>query len=433
MNRLATSKESFGAVRLGLRKNWAQFSLLVLVNAFVGGMVGVERTVLPLLADREFELASRVAMLNFIASFGLTKALTNLLAGRVSDRIGRKRVLLAGWLAGLPVPIIIMLAPEWSWVVFANVLLGINQGLCWSTTVIMKIDLVGPNRRGLAMGLNEAAGYLAVALAAFGAGYLAATTSLRPQPFLLGLFFAFAGLLISAFFVRETKDFTNIEANQLQNQTSEQPTFAAVFLLTSWRNKTLFASSQAGMINNLNDGMAWGLFPLFFASAGLSLEEISFLVAIYPAVWGLLQLITGAISDYTGRKWMIASGMLIQAVGIWLILLTDGFWSWINTSILLGLGTAMVYPTLLAIVGDVTHPAWRTTAVGVYRLWRDFGYVAGALLSGAIADIFGLRWAIGVVGVLTFGSGLLCALLMNELKQRQKLREKESNPYSHSC
>ncbi|WP_031460070.1 MFS transporter [Chloroflexus sp. MS-G] len=402
---------------LGLRENWSQFTLLVLVNAFVGGMVGIERTVLPLLAGAEFGLASHLSTLHFIVSFGLVKAITNLFAGGISERIGRKRTLIAGWLSGLPVPLIIMFAPDWSWVVFANVLLGINQGLCWSTTVIMKIDLVGPTRRGLAMGLNEAAGYLAVALAALGAGYLAAVTSLRPEPFWLGIIFVLAGLLISVFFVHETKDFVALEVHQHRRTTSTtfQPeTFTRVFLLTSWRNRNLFAVSQAGLINNLNDGMAWGLFPVFFAMVGLSLSEVGILVAIYPAVWGLLQLVTGAISDHIGRKKLIAGGMLIQAIAIWLLPTTNNFWEWVGASALLGVGTALVYPTLLAAIGDVAHPSWRATAVGVYRFWRDSGYVIGALLAGILADTLGISWSMWVIGALTFLSGVLVAVIMRE-------------------
>ncbi len=402
---------------LGLRENWSQFTLLVLVNAFVGGMVGIERTVLPLLAGAEFGLASHLATLHFIVSFGLVKAITNLFAGGISERIGRKRTLIAGWLSGLPVPLIIMFAADWSWVVFANVLLGINQGLCWSTTVIMKIDLVGPTRRGLAMGLNEAAGYLAVALAALGAGYLAAVTSLRPEPFWLGIIFVLAGLLISVFFVHETKDFVALEVHQHHRATSTtfQPeTFTRVFLLTSWRNRNLFAVSQAGLINNLNDGMAWGLFPVFFAMVGLSLSEVGILVAIYPAVWGLLQLVTGAISDHIGRKKLIAGGMLIQAIAIWLLPTTNNFWEWVGASALLGVGTALVYPTLLAAIGDVAHPSWRATAVGVYRFWRDSGYVIGALLAGILADTLGISWSMWVIGALTFLSGVLVAVIMRE-------------------
>jgi MFS family permease len=406
---------SSAAPRLGLRENWAQFALLVLVNAFVGGMVGIERVVLPLLAESEFGLASRTAILSFIASFGIVKALSNLFAGRLSDRIGRKGVLIAGWLVGLPVPLLIIFAPSWGWVIFANVLLGINQGLCWSTTVIMKIDLVGPARRGLAMGLNEAAGYLASALAALGAGYLAATYALRPQPFLLGLIFVVAGLLLSLFFVRESQGHVTVEAQQQPGAPREaQPSFAQILLLTSWKDRALFSVSQAGMVNNLNDGMAWGLFPLYFALAGLPIGEVSLLAALYLAVWGLAQLGTGALSDHLGRKWLISGGMLVQAGGIFLIMLTQGFWPWAAGATLLGLGTALVYPTLLAAIGDVAHPSWRASAVGVYRLWRDGGYAVGALLAGVLADTLGLRWAIGAIGGLTLLSGLVVALVMYE-------------------
>ncbi|NWF81106.1 MAG: MFS transporter [Chloroflexi bacterium] len=379
-------------------------------------MVGIERAILPLLAESEFGLASKTAILSFIASFGIVKALANLFAGRLSDRIGRKGVLIAGWLFGLPVPLLIMFAPSWSWIIVANVLLGVNQGLCWSTTVIMKIDLVGPARRGLAMGLNEAAGYVAVALAALGAGYLAATYALRPQPFVLGLLFAIAGLLLSIFFVRESRGHATVEARQHHGDDggAAQPSFAHILLLTSWKDRALFSVSQAGMINNLNDGMAWGLFPLYFALAGLSIGEVSLLAAIYPAVWGLAQLGTGALSDHLGRKWLIAAGMLVQAGGIFLIMLTHGFWPWAGGAALLGLGTAMVYPTLLAAIGDVAHPSWRASAVGVYRLWRDGGYAVGALLAGVLADALGLNWAIGAVGGLTLLSGIIVALVMYE-------------------
>ncbi len=416
--------------RLGLRENWAQFTLLVLVNAFVGGMVGIERVVLPLLAEREFGLASKTAILSFIISFGIVKALANLFAGRLSDRIGRKGVLIVGWLFGLPVPLIIMFAPTWSWVVAANVLLGINQGLCWSTTVIMKIDLAGPNRRGLAMGLNEAAGYLAVSFAALGAGYLAAAYALRPQPFILGLIFAVAGLLLSLFFVRESRGHAVAEAQQqLANAPpTPQPTFAQIFVLTSWKNRALFAVSQAGMVNNLNDGMAWGLFPLYFALAGLSIGEVSLLAAIYPAVWGLAQLGTGALSDHVGRKHLISSGMLVQAGGIFIIMLTHGFWPWAGGAALLGLGTAMVYPTLLAAIGDVAHPSWRASAVGVYRLWRDGGYALGALLAGVLADALGLNWAIGTIGTLTLISGMIVAFVMYETLPARDAKKESHEP-----
>jgi MFS family permease len=404
------------AIRLGLRENWQQFSLLVLINAFVGGMVGLERTIVPLLAQQEFGLASRTIALSFIVSFGVVKAFANLFAGRFSDRIGRKQILVVGWLFGLPVPIIIMLAPSWDWIVLANVLLGINQGLCWSTTVIMKIDLVGPARRGLAMGLNEAAGYLAVAGAALASGYLAATYGLRPEPFYLGVVFAVAGLVLSLLFVQESRGHARYEA-ALQSGSAVPPTapsFGEIFKLTSWKDRRLFAVSQAGLVNNLNDGMAWGLFPLFFTAAGLPINQVAILAAIYPAVWGLGQLGTGALSDHVGRKPLITGGMMLQALGIFVIVATAGFLPWASGAVLLGLGTAMVYPTLLATIGDVAHPDWRASAVGVYRLWRDGGYAIGALLAGIVADLLGLRWAIGAVGVLTLASGVVVATVMTE-------------------
>ena len=403
-------------IRLGLGANWAQFALLVLINAFVGVMVGLERTVVPLLAEEEFGRASTTVALSFILSFGVVKALANLAAGRLADRIGRKRILIAGWLFGLPVPILIMVAPTWEWVVFANVLLGVNQGLCWSTTVIMKIDLVGPVRRGLAMGLNEAAGYLAVAGAALGSAWIASRYGLRPEPFYLGVVFAAAGLLLSLFAVRESRGHVDLETASRARGVGEVavPSFRHVFALTSWRDRRLFAVSQAGLVNNLNDGLAWGIFPIFFAAGGLGLDEIGIVAATYPAVWGLGQLLTGALSDRTGRKGLIVWGMWLQAIAMVLILLLDGFRGWMGGAVLLGLGTAMVYPTLLAAIGDVAHPAWRASAVGVYRLWRDAGYAVGALLAGVTADLLGLRWAIGVVAALTFASGLVAAAAMTE-------------------
>lgn len=411
------------SLQLGLRANWRQFSLLVLINAFVGGMVGLERTILPLLAEHDFGVASKTAILSFLISFGLVKAGANLFAGRLGDRVGRKRMLVLGWVIGLPVPLLIMVAPSWGWVVFANVLLGINQGWCWSTTVIMKIDLVGPRRRGLAMGLNEAAGYLAVSAAALAAGYLASTYALRPQPFLLGLVFAGLGLALSWVGVRESHDYALLEAAQVQTGApgappSPSPSFAEVIAQTSWKNRTLFAVCQAGLVNNLNDGLSWGLFPLYFAAAGLSTEQIGILVAVYPAIWGVGQLATGALSDRWGRKWLIVAGMLLQAGGLFLMVLTRTFWPWLAGSLLLGVGTALVYPTLLAAVGDVVHPSYRASAVGVYRLWRDGGYALGALLAGMIADLLGIPWAIGVVGGLTALSGVLVAWTMRETLAR---------------
>ncbi len=414
-------------VTLGLRANWEQFTLLVVVNAFVGAMVGLERTVVPLIAEHDFGLAARSIILSFLVSFGIVKALANLFAGRFSDRIGRKRILVAGWLAGLPVPLILILAPSWGWVVFANVLLGINQGLCWSTTVIMKIDLVGPKQRGLAMGLNEFAGYIAVSLSAFGTGYLAAHYGLRPAPFLPGIAFATLGLLLSLFFIRETHSHAQHESQQRftehasfdsaalrSGRDADAPSFARILLLTSWRDRALFAVSQTGMVNNLNDGMVWGLVPIFLAGAGLSLEQVGIIAGVYPGVWGISQLFTGALSDRWGRKWMIVAGMWTQAIGIALFVIGKTFPIWLGGAILLGIGTALVYPTLLAAVSDVAHPDWRATAVGVYRLWRDGGYAVGALLSGLLADWLGIPIAIAAIGALTFLSGVIVAGVMYE-------------------
>jgi len=415
-------------VRLGLGANWRQFTLLVLVNAFVGGMVGLERAVLPLVAEHDFGLASRTAILAFIVSFGVVKALANLFAGRMSDRVGRKRILVAGWLVGLPAPLLVMLAPSWGWVVAANVLLGVNQGLCWSTTVIMKIDLVGPARRGLAMGLNEFAGYLAVSLAALASGYLAAAYALRPQPFFLGVAFALIGLALSALFVRDSHAHARHEA-QLGSPPAPhttavpaRPSFAQILLLTSWRDRALFSASQAGLVNNLNDGMAWGLFPLVFAAAGLGVGQVGLLAAIYPGVWGVAQLGTGMLSDRLGRKGMIVAGMWVQAAGIFLLVLTRGFLPWVWAMVLLGLGTALVYPTLLAAVSDVAHPDWRASMVGVYRLWRDGGYAVGAVLAGVLADLLGISWAIAAIGGLTFASGALTLAHMYETLPAKRAR-----------
>jgi MFS family permease len=375
--------------------------------------VGLERTVLPLLAQAEFGLASKSAVLSFIATFGVVKASANFFAGRLSDIYGRKHVLVAGWLVALPVPFLLIWAPTWSWIVFANVLLGLNQGLAWSTTVIMKMDLVGPEQRGLAMGLNEFAGYLAVALAALGTGYLAQAYGLRPEPFYLGIACAAAGLALSLLFVRETRDHVALEARSVPGHRAELST-REIFARTSWRDPALSSASQAGMVNNLNDGVAWGLFPLFFAAGGLDLARIGILSFIYPAVWGLLQLWTGALSDRWGRKRLIAGGMLVQSGALAAVALLRGFWPWAGAAALLGVGTAMVYPTLLAAVGDVAHPRWRASAVGVYRLWRDSGYAVGALLAGALADLFGMAWSIRGVALLTFASGLLVVVRMPE-------------------
>jgi MFS family permease len=394
--------------------NWRQFALLVVVNAFVGAMVGLERSVLPLLAEREFGLASRTAILSFLVSFGLVKAGTNYFAGRFSDRIGRKPVLLLGWLAALPVPVMIIFAPSWGWVVAANVLLGVNQGLTWSTTVIMKIDLVGPARRGLAMGLNETSGYVAVSLAALVAGYLAGTYGVRTAPFLPGVGFAVLGLLLSLSLVRETREYAELEASRIAEDPGNGLHGGEVFVRTSFTDRNLSSASQAGLVNNLNDGMAWGLFPLFFATAGISIGQIGVLAAVYPGVWGLAQLATGWASDRLGRKWMIASGMWLQAAGILLTAATRSLAPWTLGAVLMGLGTALAYPTLLAAVGDAAHPSWRASAVGVYRLWRDLGYAVGAILAGVVADLFGFAPAIIAVGTLTALSGLVVAVRMRE-------------------
>ena len=408
------------APRLGLGANWEQFALLVVVNAFVGAMVGLERSVLPLIAERDFGLVSRTTILTFLVAFGLAKAGANYVAGRFSDRVGRKPVLLAGWIAALPVPLIVIWAPSWEWVVAANVLLGVNQGLAWSTTVIMKIDLVGPARRGFAMGLNEAAGYVAAALAALAAGYLAATYGPRPAPFLLGLAFALLGLTLSALLVRDTLAHTRLEASSHRPAAPAAASVAgageSVFLRTSFTDRNLSSVSQAGLVNNLNDGAAWGLFPLYFAAGGLGVAAIGALAALYPAVWGLGQLVTGSASDRLGRKWLIAGGMWVQAAGIFLTAASQELAAWIAGAVLLGIGTAMVYPTLLATIGDVAHPAWRAQSVGVYRLWRDAGYAVGAVLSGLIADRLGLPAAIAAVGALTALSGAVVALRMRETR-----------------
>ena len=409
------------AVTLGLRANLGQFLLLVLINAFVGAMVGLERDVVPLMGSRVFGLASATAGLSFIVSFGVVKALANLGAGHLSDRIGRKGVLVAGWLVALPVPLLLMVAPSWGWIVAANALLGVNQGLCWSTTVIMKIDLVGPKRRGLAMGLNEAAGYGALALAAAASGYLAAVYGLRPWPFVPGIGFALAGLLLSLLFVRESHGFARHEARLIATQgaTNSTPRFAEILLRTSWRDRNLSSVSQAGLVNNLNDGLAWGLFPLFFAAGGLSLAQIALLASLYPAIWSVAQLGTGALSDRIGRKALIVGGMLLQAMALALFPLTHGFAPWAVAMVLLGLGTALVYPTFLAAISDVAHPSWRASAVGVYRLWRDLGYAAGALLAGLLADLFGIPWAIAGIAALTFASGIVVLLRMRETLQQR--------------
>ena len=413
----ATTKPS---PRLGLGANAAQFTLLVAVNALVGGMLGSERTVLPLLADRVFAVPGHTAALTFILAFGATKAATNFFAGTLSDRYGRKPVLVAGWLVAIPIPAMLIWAPSWGWVIAANVLLGVNQGLTWSTTVIMKIDLVGPARRGLAMGLNETAGYTALAATALATGWLAAQYGLRPAPFLLAAAYLALALGLSTFWVRETRGHAHHEATQQQAVDDSVPTTGQVFTRTSFTEPALSAVSQAGLVNNLNDGLAWGLLPILFAAHGLTLTQIGVLAALYPGVWGLGQLLTGPASDRYGRKPLIVAGMLTQAGALAGFALASTFTAWAIAAVVLGIGTALVYPTFLAAIGDVAHPAWRARAVGVYRLWRDGGFAAGALLAGTIADLYDIPTAIWTVAALTAASGLFAAARMYETHPRRR-------------
>jgi MFS family permease len=377
-------------------------------------MIGQERTVLPLLATDVFGLTGVASALTFLLAFGVTKAAANLAAGALVDRYGRKPVLVLGWLIGLPVPLLLIWAPSWDWVVLANVLLGVNQGLTWSTTVIMKIDLVGPARRGFAMGLNEAAGYGAVAFTALVTGVVAQEAGLRPAPFLLGLAYAGLGLALSAVFVRETAGHVALETSG--SGADARPSWASVFRRTTFADRSLSAACQAGLVNNLNDGMAWGLLPLYFAAAGLSVGEVGILAAVYPGVWAVTQIGTGAWSDRIGRKPLIVAGMLLQAGAIGVVALGSSFAIWLIGGVLLGLGTALVYPTLLAAVADVAEPAWRGSAVGVYRLWRDLGFAAGAVVAGVVADAVGMTGAVWAVAAITAASGLIVAIRMRETR-----------------
>ncbi|MFC8719728.1 MFS transporter [Kitasatospora sp. NPDC057198] len=413
-------------IRLGLRANLAQFGLLVAVNALVGGTLGQERTVLPLLADRVFHLSAHTGALTYILAFGATKAVTNFFAGTLSDRYGRKPVLVAGWLVALPVPAMLAWGPTWGWIVAANVLLGVNQGLTWSTTVIMKIDLAGPARRGLAMGLNEASGYLAVAVTATATGAIAAHWGLRPAPFLIGAAYVALGLGLAAAAVRETREHARAEAATrpvVARPVAAPPAAvgepaapgtARIARAVSLGDRALSAASWAGMVNNLNDALAWGIFPLLYAAHGLDLGRIGILAALYPAVWGAGQMLTGWWSDHIGRKHLITAGMLLQAAALGLVAVGTAFPVWAAAQALLGAGTALVYPTLLAVIGDVAHPAWRARAVGVYRLWRDGGFAIGALVAGVLADAYGLTAAIWAVAAVTAAAGATVALRMYE-------------------
>jgi MFS family permease len=399
---------------LGLGANWRQFALLIATNAFVGGMVGMERSILPLLAGEEFGIASKTAAISFVATFGLAKAFANLFAGPLSEKYSRRRILIAGWLFAIPVPFVLILAPSWGWIIGANALLGINQGLAWSMTVNMKVDLVGPSRRGLALGLNEAAGYLSVATAAFATGVIADRYGLRPEPFYLGIVFAALGLGLSVLFVKDTRPHVAVETEQ--HEIEERTTLSAAFARTSWQDSRLFGISQAGFVNNLNDALAWGVFPLFFVSRGLSLQEVGILAAVYPLVWGALQMGTGWLSDSIGRSPLIVAGMLLQAVAISLVGIGDSFEPWLVAVALLGVGTAMVYPVLLAAIGDSVHPASRATYLGVYRFWRDAGAMIGALVAGAIADVLGFQSSIQAVAALTAASGVIAAVTLTRQK-----------------
>ena len=395
-------------VQLGLRQNWRQFTLLVVINAFVGGMVGLERTILPEIAEAEFGIAATTAILSFIVVFGLTKAITNYYTGALADKVGRKNLLSLGWLIALPVPLLLIYAPAWSWVIFANFLLGIHQGLCWSSTVVMKIDLVGEKDRGLAMGLNESAGYLAVGIVAFLTGWIAAEYGARPYPFYLGIGFALIGLLSSWFLVKDTEHHVAIEAAQ-----SKAPPLENIFGATTWKDRNLGAITQAGLANNLNDGMVWGVLPILLASKHFSLEEIGKIVALYPIIWGLGQLLAGKLADHLNKKKMLFWGMLLQGLTLLLMAFALTFTQFATLSILLGIGTAIVYPTFLAAIADYAPPQQRAESIGVFRLWRDLGYAIGALLAGVVADALGIGWAIGAIGMITLVSAVVIQVRMS--------------------
>ena len=393
--------------QLGLKENWQQFSLLVLVNVFVGGMVGLERSILPQLAEQEFQLAAKTAILSFIVVFGITKALTNYFAGTLANRWGRKNLLILGWIFALPVPLLLMYAPNWSWVILANVFLGINQGLAWSSTVVMKIDLVGPKNRGFAMGINEAAGYMAVGAVAYFSASIANAYGVRPYPFYIGIVLAIFGLLSSIFLIKDTRSFV-----QLEGEESKAPLLKNIFSDTSWKHPNLGAISQGGLVNNLNDGMIWGLFPILLISKGFTASELAQIIAIYPMVWGLSQLFTGKLADLYAKKSLLFWGMFLQGLAILGFIWAQSFIAFAMLSVFLGLGTAVVYPTFLAAIADNTHPSQRAQSIGVYRLWRDLGYAVGALLTGILADLWTINTAIFAIGGLTILSALVIQLRM---------------------
>ena len=389
------------SIRLGLRENLRQFILLVIINGFVGGMVGLERSILPAIAEEEFGIAARTSILSFILVFGVTKAWANYFTGKWSNQYGRKRLLILGWIFGIPVPLLLMYAPDWSWIVVANVFLGLNQGLAWSSTVVMKIDLVGERQRGLAMGINESAGYLSIAIISFATAAIAARYGLRPYPFYLGIGFVVLGLIGSIFLVRDTRQHVSAEIPE-----SRLPRLTKIFRQTSWTHYNLGSVTQAGLINNLNDGMVWGLFPILLSAHGFTLEQIGMVTAVYPAVWGLGQLVTGRISDIICKKDLLYTGMMLQAIALVSIVWAESLFHFIGLSVLLGWGTAMVYPTFLASIAENTHPLDRAESIGIFRLWRDLGYAFGALLTGILADLLSVHAAVFLIAVLTMLSSL---------------------------
>jgi MFS family permease len=399
-------------IQLGLRENWQQFSLLVLINAFVGGMVGLERTIIPQIAEADFGLSAKTAILSFIVVFGITKAITNYYTGVLANKFGRRRLLILGWIFALPVPIMLMQATTWNWIMAANILLGINQGLAWSSTVVMKIDLVGEKNRGLAMGLNEFAGYVALAAIAFLTGWVAHEYGLRPYPFYIGIILAVLGLLSSALFVKDTHKHVLLESTK-----STTSKLKNVFWETTWKHKNLGSVTQAGLVNNLNDGMVWGLFPLLLAAKGFNLNETGIIVATYPAIWGIGQLFTGSLADKFCKRNLLFWGMFIQGLALVAMVWSHSFNMFIVLSSLLGIGTAIVYPTFLAAVSDYTHPDQRPRSIGIFRLWRDLGYAIGAILTGLIADRYGLVAPVLAIGLITIVSSLIVQLRMNCAKE----------------
>jgi MFS family permease len=396
-------------IKLGLKENWKQFTILVIINGFVGGMVGLERTILPQIAEQEFAIAAKSAILSFIVVFGIVKALTNYYTGVLANKWGRKNLLILGWIVAIPVPFILMLAENWNWIIAANVLLGINQGLAWSSTVVMKIDLVGEKQRGFAMGLNEFAGYLSVAIVAFFTGYIANTYGVRPYPFYIGIGLIVLGLLGSIFFVKDTRHHVAMETG-----TSNVPRLDHVFWDTTWKHPNLGAISQAGLVNNLNDGMVWGILPILLASKDFSLKEIGIITAVYPAVWGLGQLFTGKMADIYEKRKLLFWGMFMQAIALVVLIWASTMTEFIVIGSILGFGTAMVYPTFLATVAENTHPLDRAKSIGIFRLWRDLGYAIGAILTGVIADLFNLNAAILFIGILTFISSVVILVRMTK-------------------